>query len=84
MLFRSYRYYDRKYTEKTLDLDDMLVKEYFPVGVVVPAILEIYQNLLGVRFVEVKGEKLWHPGASFVQSPGKADAVELIRTRWQM
>ena len=58
----DYRYYDRVYTEKTLDLDDMVVKEYFPVGVVVPAILEIYQSLLGVRFVEVKGE-VWHPGA---------------------
>ncbi|KIP08913.1 hypothetical protein PHLGIDRAFT_68434 [Phlebiopsis gigantea 11061_1 CR5-6] len=56
----DYRYYDRKYIEKSLDLDDMLVKEYFPVSVVVPAILEIYQNLLGVKFVEVKGET-WHP-----------------------
>ncbi|EKM49553.1 uncharacterized protein PHACADRAFT_265095 [Phanerochaete carnosa HHB-10118-sp] len=56
----DYRYYDRKYVEKSLDLDDMLVKEYFPVTVVVPAILEIYQNLLGVKFVEVKGET-WHP-----------------------
>ncbi|KAG6880770.1 hypothetical protein C0993_004569, partial [Termitomyces sp. T159_Od127] len=26
----DYRYYDRKYTEETLELDDMLVKEYFP------------------------------------------------------
>ena len=59
----DYRYYDRKYVEKTLDLDDMLVKEYFPVSKVVPAILDIYQNLLGVTFVEVKGET-WHPGQS--------------------
>jgi len=44
----DYRYYDRKYTEESLDLDDSLVKEYFPVSVVVPAILNIYQNLLGV------------------------------------
>lgn len=57
----DYRYYDRKYVEKLLKLDDMLVKEYFPVNVVVPAILEIYQNLLGVKFVETKGET-WHPG----------------------
>ena len=59
----DYRYYDRKYIEKSLDLDDMLVEEYFPVSVVVPAILEIYQNLLGVKFVEVKGET-WHPGTA--------------------
>jgi Zn-dependent oligopeptidase len=57
----DYRYYDRKYIEQSLDLDDSLVKEYFPVSVVVPTILEIYQKLLGVRFVEHKGET-WHPG----------------------
>ncbi|KAA1469830.1 metallopeptidase MepB [Dentipellis sp. KUC8613] len=56
----DYRYYDRKFIEESLALDDSLVKEYFPVSVVVPTILEIYQNLLGVRFEEVKGET-WHP-----------------------
>ena len=59
----DYRYYDRIFVEKTLDLDDNLVKEYFPVDVVVPVILEIYQELLGVTFVEIKNDgKLWHPG----------------------
>ncbi|KAE9403952.1 zincin [Gymnopus androsaceus JB14] len=56
----DYRYYDRKFIEESLDLDDMLVKEYFPVTVVVPTILEIYQNLLGVRFEEINGTT-WHP-----------------------
>lgn len=58
----DYRYYDRKYIEERLSLDDMLVKEYFPVSVVVPAILSIYQNLLSVRFVEIKGST-WHKGS---------------------
>ena len=57
----DYRYYDRVFIERSLNLDDSLVKEYFPVSKVVPAILDIYQNLLGVTFVEVKGET-WHPG----------------------
>ncbi|KAF5382609.1 hypothetical protein D9615_002965 [Tricholomella constricta] len=56
----DYRYYDRKYIEESLDLDDSLVKEYFPVSVVVPTILSIYQNLLGVRFEEIQGST-WHP-----------------------
>ncbi|KAH6893805.1 Metalloprotease [Coprinopsis sp. MPI-PUGE-AT-0042] len=56
----DYRYYDCKYIEETLSLDDMLVKECFPVSVVVPTILEIYQNLLGVRFEEIK-DSTWHP-----------------------
>ncbi|KAI3618069.1 metallopeptidase [Moniliophthora roreri] len=57
----DYRYYDRKYIESSLDLDDMLVKEYFPVLQVVPTILEIYQHLLGVRFEEIKNGSTWHP-----------------------
>ena len=54
-------YYDRKLTEQSLKLDDNLIKEYFPVSHVVQAVLEIYQDLLGVRFVETQGET-WHPG----------------------
>ncbi len=57
----DYRYYDRIFVEKTLDLDDSLVKEYFPVSVVIPTILEIYQNLLGVKFEEIKDGSTWHP-----------------------
>lgn len=57
----DYRYYDRKYIEETLDLDDMIVKEYFPVSVVVPTILNIYQDLLSVKFEEIKNGSTWHP-----------------------
>jgi Zn-dependent oligopeptidase len=60
----DYRYYDRKYVETSLSLDASLVKEYFPVSVVVPEILGIYQNLLSIKFVELKGDK-WHPGLFF-------------------
>ncbi|KZT23430.1 metallopeptidase MepB [Neolentinus lepideus HHB14362 ss-1] len=56
----DYRFYDRVHVEKTLSLDDALVKEYFPVSYVVPAILEIYQNLLGVRFEKMEGGSVWH------------------------
>lgn len=61
------RYYSRLYVEHKLSLDGSLVKEYFPVSFVVPAILDIYQNLLGVKFVEVEGEAkdVWHPGESY-------------------
>ncbi|KAJ7599940.1 hypothetical protein C8J56DRAFT_909190 [Mycena floridula] len=54
-------YYERLETEATLSLDDSLVKEFFPVTTVVPAILEIYQTLLSLRFEEVKPADTWHP-----------------------
>jgi hypothetical protein len=58
----DYRYYDRKYLEETFSLDENVVKEYFPVSAVVPSILSIYQNLLGVRFEALKEASIWHPG----------------------
>jgi Zn-dependent oligopeptidase len=56
------QYYHRKYVKETLSLDDTLVKQYFPVSVVVQAILSIYQNFLGVRFEALKEASTWHPG----------------------
>ncbi|KAH9891674.1 Metalloprotease [Cubamyces lactineus] len=53
-------YYDLKFIEADLKLDSMLLKEHFPVAHVVPTILDIYQDLLQVRFVEIQGET-WHP-----------------------
>lgn len=76
----DYRYYDRLYLEKTLSLDDTLVKEYFPVSVVVPAILEIYQNLLGVRFHEVKDAQTWHQDVQMfaVWAADAADETDFV------
>ncbi|KDR83280.1 hypothetical protein GALMADRAFT_239146 [Galerina marginata CBS 339.88] len=54
-------YYSVKYVKQVLDLDQNVVKEYFPVPHVVAAILEIYQNLLSVQFEEIKGASVWHP-----------------------
>jgi Zn-dependent oligopeptidase len=57
----DYRYYDQKFVQLSLDLDETLVKEYFPVSVIVPQIIQIYQSLLSIKFVEIK-EEGWHPG----------------------
>jgi Zn-dependent oligopeptidase len=57
----DYRYYDQKFIQSSLDLDEILVKQYFPVSVIVPQIIQIYQNLLSIKFVEMRGDT-WHPG----------------------
>ncbi|GAA6035656.1 hypothetical protein JCM8097_004955 [Rhodosporidiobolus ruineniae] len=64
----DYRYYDNLYTQRTLSLDQTLVKQYFPVKTVVPAILAIYKDLLGVELVPVPrteeaGGESWHEDA---------------------
>ena len=61
-------YYERLHLEKTLALDDDEVKKYFPVAKVVPTILDMYQELLGVSFVAVPkteeaGGATWHEEA---------------------
>ena len=60
----DHQYYHRKYIEETLSLDDMIVKEYFLVSTVVPAIMGIYQNLLGLQFEAIQNASTWHPGMS--------------------
>ena len=57
----DHRYYDQKFIQSSLDLDENLIKEYFPVSVIVPQIIQIYQNLLSIKFVEMEGET-WYPG----------------------
>ncbi|EJD41293.1 zincin [Auricularia subglabra TFB-10046 SS5] len=58
-------YYSRLHGLRTLQLDGAIVRKYFPVEVVVPKILDIYQEMLGVEFVKLgsdveKGD-VWHP-----------------------
>ncbi|GAA5929089.1 hypothetical protein JCM1841_005136 [Sporobolomyces salmonicolor] len=75
----DYRYYDRLSVERELDLDDNLVKEYFPVSHVVPTVLGIYKDLLGVELIPVPrteeaGGITWHEEAEMfaVWEEGKA------------
>jgi hypothetical protein len=57
----DHSYYEQKFLQSSLKLDDNLVKEYFPVSVIVPQIIQIYQNLFSIKFVKMKG-KNWHSG----------------------
>jgi len=73
----DYNYYDRMTVEKLYSVDDEKIKEYFPLEKVVKSTLEIYQELLGLRFKELSGVHVWH---SEVQSFEVRDKVsdELI------
>jgi Zn-dependent oligopeptidase len=51
----------RNYEEAKLDLDNNLIKQYLPVSHVVPAVLDMYQELLSLRFVQEKEAETWHP-----------------------
>lgn len=59
LTYWDYFYYEEQYKRTHFALDANVVRQYFPVDHVVPAVLTIYQELLGVRFTEVKPSNAW-------------------------
>jgi len=65
----SFRHWDMRYLQRldrqrTLDLDDEVTKQYFPVEHVIKEVLAIYQELLSLKFFKIEGAKLWHEEAT--------------------
>ena len=70
----DHRYYDRLMEEKDYQLDQQLISEYFPLQTSIKGMLEIFEHLFGLSFVEVVGKDrdaispsgkgddiVWHP-----------------------
>ncbi|KAL0364273.1 UNVERIFIED_CONTAM: putative thimet oligopeptidase [Sesamum angustifolium] len=53
-------YYVKKIKEQQFDLDFGVVKQYFPINLVLSGIFKICQDLFGLRFEEVVGAEVWH------------------------
>ncbi|EGC36834.1 hypothetical protein DICPUDRAFT_54379 [Dictyostelium purpureum] len=56
----DYVYYSNLMLVKDYQVDNNLVKEYFPMDVVFKGIFDIYQDLLSVKFTEEKPIESWH------------------------
>lgn len=54
------QYYVKRVEEKQFDLDFGVVKQYFPVNVVLSGVLKICQDLYGLRFEEIADSVAWH------------------------
>lgn len=50
------RFYDRMMVETEYAIDEQLISEYFPLQSTVNGMLEIFEKLFGLVFVEIKGE----------------------------
>ncbi|KAI5478751.1 metallopeptidase MepB [Pseudohyphozyma bogoriensis] len=82
----DYRYYDRLFVERELNLDEEALKSYFSVSKVVPTILDIYRTLLGVKFFKVPrdekhGGQTWHEDAEMYavwDSKGEDETGEFL------
>jgi thimet oligopeptidase len=54
-------YYSNQLQKRDYSLDNEKIREYFPADLVISGMFEIYSKMLGVRFEEIKGAKVWHP-----------------------
>jgi metallopeptidase MepB len=52
----DHRFYDRLMGEKDYQLDQQLIAEYFPLGSTIRGMLEIFEHLFGLHFVEIIGD----------------------------
>ncbi|MBI3547608.1 MAG: Zn-dependent oligopeptidase [Elusimicrobia bacterium] len=56
----DWRYYKNQVKKAKYDVDQQKIKEYFPLDVVIPGMLKVYQNLLGLSFKEITPAGAWH------------------------
>eukprot|EP00808_Paulinella_micropora_P015243 g62688.t1 len=62
----DFGYYTNLYKEKTFNIDPEEIKAYFPLEVVTASLLELYQELLQLKFRQVPPDQAhcWHPDVS--------------------
>lgn len=56
----DWRYYDNLLKKKKHQIDHQLIKQYFPIEVVLKGMFEIYETLLSVKFVKEENAIVWH------------------------
>ncbi|KAI9502498.1 metalloendopeptidase [Coemansia spiralis] len=56
----DFRYYSNLVKERKHSVSDEEVKQYFPMKEVTRGVLDIYQEILGLRFVKVENPDVWH------------------------
>ncbi|KAL6840354.1 hypothetical protein ACP4OV_030164 [Aristida adscensionis] len=53
-------YYIKRAEELKVDLDIGEIKQYFPVSLVIPGMMKMFQDLFALRFEEIKDAEVWH------------------------
>jgi Zn-dependent oligopeptidase len=57
----DWRYYTQRILKEHFDVDPFAVAEYFPLDRVLAGMFDLYQRLVGARFVRVPDAQAWHP-----------------------
>ena len=73
----DWRYYQQRVMRERYQVDQFAVAEYFPLEAVLDGLFEVYQRLVGVRFVPVAETRAWHPDVRlYAVRDASEDAVE--------
>lgn len=56
----DWRFYDTLLKKKKHQIDHQLIRQYFPLNVVLKGMFETYETLLGVKFVKETSPVVWH------------------------
>jgi thimet oligopeptidase len=64
--------------EKDYQVDQNEVKKYFALGAVTDELLAIYQELLGLKFVEVKDPEVWHEEVRLFEVYNAGGGADLV------
>ncbi len=71
----DFRYLDARQLERH-EVDEQEVREYFPLDMVMPGMLSVYEKMLGVRFKKLDApapQAAWDPDASLYEVDDAAD-----------
>lgn len=61
------RYYDRLYKEKNSNLNMEEVRKYFSLDNTISKMFIIFQNILGLSFIQIQNDNIWHDSVKFFQ-----------------
>ena len=65
--FWDMSYYSNLVQELHYSVDQEILKEYFPIGKVTEGLMDIYQELLGLKFTECQDPETWHKDVKLVR-----------------
>lgn len=57
----DYAWYEEQFEKREHAVDSEAVRRYFPADTVVPALLGVYEHLLGIRFERIEPTDAWSP-----------------------
>ncbi len=69
----DWRYYQQRVQRERFDVDQFEVAHYFPLDRTLDGMFELYQRLVGVRFVPVEDARAWHPDVRLYHVDDAAD-----------